>query len=204
MFANSEVFSHPTSRQQALGMDTRGTNALVDTRGNIIKYAKTGGMIDPQRYELKAGAILFRFASSRAKVTDAVTGGWWVTREEFEKMNNFADAKGIHVAVAARYLCCVPPEWSDMGQLLRAKVEQPLLAYRGLGNDVVAEANDGLGAVRMTAHNHIESRRLHQLYIPGLRKTAERTPEKVVPGALTLERQWLINEKDATRGWIYI
>ncbi|MBB3060261.1 hypothetical protein [Microbulbifer rhizosphaerae] len=204
MFVNSEEFNEPTSRQWAMGADTRPKNALVDGRGRVLAYSQTGGMISPARHELHRGTILYRFASGSAELSKAVTGGWWVAKAEFEQLTRFAQAHGVHVAMAARHLCCVPPEWSDMGLLMRVQVQDPLLAYRGLGNRVVVPKDDGYGAVRMEPHNNLASRRLHQLFIPGLQERADRTPERVLPGALLVERTWKLDSADTNRGWIYV
>lgn len=67
-----------------------------------------------------------------------------------------------------RLLCLVPPEWSDATVLVRARVTQALLAWRGLGNSVVTPMKGGKGMVKLPHQNDISSRRLHQLYIPGL------------------------------------
>ena len=105
--------------------------------------------------------------------------------------------------MAARVLCCVPPEWSDMGLLIRAKVDKPLLAFRGLGNSVSVEHPDGLANVNMQAHNNIAARRLHQLFVPGLEQHAIKTPAQAIPGALGLERIWKISKEQAIGGWIF-
>ena len=202
MFVNEAAFRDPKARNQALGIDTR-TAALVNAQGQTIAYAQTGGMVSPTRHPIQKGEILFRFAAGNTPLERAVTGGWWVSSREFDKLFNFAQHHDIHTAMAARMLCCVPPEWSDMGLLVRAKVNSPLLAYRGLGNHVSIKHKDG-GKVKMKAHNDTEARRLHQLFIPGLVDYAAKTPEQVIPGALTLERYWKITPKQANGGWIYI
>ncbi|MBU3056566.1 hypothetical protein [Pseudomonas indica] len=204
MFANDREFHRPTSRLWAMGVDTRAESAVTDTRGNVLLHAQTGGMISPQRYELPRNTQLYRFASGSAPIPRAITGGWWVAEPEFEKLTRFAQVHDLHVAMAARYLCCVPPEWSDMGLLMRVRVEKPLLAYRGLGNSVVVPKSDGLGHVRMEPNNDIAARRLHQLFIPGLQEYAAKTPEQVVPGALALERYWKLESADTQRGWFYL
>ncbi len=203
MFVNSREFDHPNSRQQAMGVDTRRA-ALYSAGGQALAHPQTGGMISPSRHELHTNDVLYRFASSESTLGRAVTGGWWVAREEFQQLSSFAQHNNLHIAMAARLLCCVPPEWSDMGLLLRAVVNQPLLAYRGLGNDVRVDHPDGLGAVHMQAHNHIASRRLYQLFIPGLVQYADKTPNQVLPGALTLEQEWRLDTEQARRGWLYI
>jgi len=202
MFVNENAFRKPQARMQALGKDTRGT-LLVNAKGRTIAHPQTGGMISPTRHSINRGITLYRFASGNTSLERAATGGWWVAQKEFEKMSNFAQQHDVHVAMAARMLCCVPPEWSDMGLLVRARVNSPILAFRGLGNDVSVKHKDG-GKVNMKAHNSTAARRLHQLFIPGLVEYAGRTPEQVIPGALTLERHWRISERQANAGWIYI
>tara|TARA_R110002167_G_scaffold209376_2_gene413296 strand:+ start:271 stop:894 length:624 start_codon:yes stop_codon:yes gene_type:complete len=203
MFVNSEAFTKTGSRQQAMGIDSRKA-LLTDQYGNAIAYPKTGGMISPQEHQLKSGTVIWRFASGHLDAQQAILGGWWVETGEFQKLCSFAQQKNIHVAMAARVLCCVPPEWSDMGLLMRARVEKPLLAYRGLGNSVSVDHPDGLAKVNMQPHNNIAARRLHQLFVPGLEKSANQTTDQVIPGALALERTWKISKEQANGGWIYI
>lgn len=204
MFANQSAFNNPLSRMQAMGKNTRPTAAFVSPQGKPLIYPQTGGMLNPQREEIRVGAVLYRFASSSAKLSDAVTGGWWVHKKEFEQICSFAQQKDITVPMAARMLCCVPPEWSDMGTLLRATAREPLLAYKGLGNNVSQATSDGLGNVNMTAHNHIAALRLYQLFIPGLNEAAQATADRVLPGALLVERHWSFTKEQANRGWLYV
>lgn len=204
MFVNKTVFQNPKSRMQALGMDTRPQKAVVNGLGQPLFYTQTGGMINPQRWELKPGEILYRFVARKTQPDRAVTGDWWVDKTAFAKMERFAQFHAISIAMAARMLCCVPPEWSDMGKLIRVHVGEPLLAYRGLGNNVSIDKNDGLGPVRMTAHNDLASRRLYQLFIPGLSDYAKKTSDRVLAGALVLEQIFEIREQDVNKGWLYL
>jgi hypothetical protein len=204
MFANQAAFNDPKSRMQALGQNTKPEMAVVDSRLKPLFYMQTGGMIHPQRDEIKPGAILYRFANAKDGVQRAMTGGWWVHAKEFATIESFAMQKRVSVSMAARILCCVPPEWSDMTLLVRARVSEPLLAYKGLGNNVNTPAPDNLAPVKMTAHNDIAARRLHQLYIPGLYDYAKKTPQQVMPGAMVLEQHWEFSKEEAKKGWIYI
>lgn len=204
MFANQIAFDNPLSRMQALGKNTRPSAAIVSTSGKPLIYPQTGGMINPQREEIRKGAVLYRFAGGSAKLTDAVTGGWWVHKKEFEQISNYAEQKKVTIPMAARMLCCVPPEWSDMGILVRVTAQEPLLAYKGLGNNVSQPTKDGLGNVNMIAHNHIAALRLYQLFIPGLADVAKVTADRVFPGALLLERHWKFTKEEANRGWLYV
>ncbi|HRH77583.1 MAG TPA: hypothetical protein PK129_09585 [Cellvibrionaceae bacterium] len=204
MFANQAAFNDPKSRMQALGQNTRPEGAVVDSRLKPLFYMQTGGMINPQRDEIMPGAILYRFSAAKDGIQRGMTGGWWMHAKEFSIVENFATHNRVGVSMAARILCCVPPEWSDMTLLLRARVREPLLAYKGLGNHVNTTAPDNLARVKMTAHNDIAARRLHQLYIPGLYDYAQKTPQQVMPGALVLEQHWEFTKEEAKKGWVYI
>lgn len=204
MFVNEREFKKPESRQWAMGVDTRPSSAIVDTKGKVLVRPQTGGMISPMRYEIKPGTVLYRFAAKSTPLNKAITGGWWVEQREFARLESFAQAKGVHVAMASRVLCAVPPEWSDMGLLLKVKVKEPLLAFRGLGNNVVVPKNDGLGDVKMKVDNNNSARRLHQLFVPGLAEFAAKTPHQVMPGALSLENHWKLDTNETRRGWLYV
>ena len=85
-----------------------------------------------------------------------------------------------------------------MGRLVKVRTAGPLLAWRGLGNSVVVAKSDGLGAVVLPEQNEIASRRVHQLFIPGMN----------LPGAarraFSIEADWVLDPQDAKRGWIYL
>ena len=195
MFANQRAFDDPASYRMATGVDLRQKNAIIDTQGNILIHAQTGGMIHPQRHELQPGAKVFRFGGKGASAQSAAKGGWWVEKAEFETMLSFANTHGLSIGMAARLLCLVPPEWSDMSLLVRCGVRSPLLAWRGLGNSVVTPRAGG-GLVDLPHHNEIAARRLHQLFIPGLADIAR--------DALAIEASYVLDPKESLQGWIYI
>jgi len=195
-FANQAEFDQPSSRMMAMGMDLRPERAIVDEKGAVLVHAQTGGMLNPARHMLNAGVAIFRFGAGSAPPARVAGGAWWIERPEFEKLLAFGNTHGIAVPVATRLLALVPPEWSDMGLLVRARVRRPLLAWRGLGNSVVVPKTDGLGNVNLPHANEIAARRLHQLFIPGLSR----------PGidALTIEGTWKFTPEEAKRGWLYL
>jgi hypothetical protein len=195
-FANSQHFAGFKPHALASGVDLNPDNALVDPQGRVIGYVSTGGILGPVRHELPAGSIIFRFGSSRVQPPDLLRGAWWIERASFEKLLSFANTHGISIGLSVRLLCLVPPEWSDLGRLVRARVARPLLCYRGLGNSVVVRKSDGLGSVRLPHANDIAARRTHQLFIPGL--------DQVGPSSLTLEEGWTFDPKKADQGWIYL
>lgn len=208
-FANASAFQDPRSRLQALGADLSGQRALVDAQGQVVAYARTGGMLSPARCELPLRQTLYRFGGGAAPARDVATGGWWLHRNEFEQLVRFANGHGIYLGLAMRMLCLVPPEWSDAGQLIRARVVRPLLAWRGLANTVVTPmTNAGAlpaagraatgGMVRMPHQNEIASRRLHQLFIPGLRELSPDNP------ALSVEQAFRLDPRQAQQGFLYL
>lgn len=195
-FANIADFERPASRLMAMGHDLRQQKAIVDVKGNVLAYAQTGGILNPSRHVLSAGDIIFRFGGAGAPVQKVATGSWWIERSQFEKLIAFSNTHGVAVPVATRLLALVPPEWSDMGLLVRARVRRALLAWRGLGNSVVVPKKDGLGNVNLPHANEIGARRLLQLFVPGLS----------TPGidALTIEGSWTFTPGQARDGWLYL
>lgn len=166
-FANRAAFEQAKSRMTAIGTDLSPARALVDANGNVLAHARTGGMLDPERHVVNAGSTIYRFGGSRTP-RDIAKGGWWIEKREFNLLVNFAISNDIYVGLAMRILCLVPPEWNDATVLVRARVEQDLLAWRGLGNSVVTPRKGCKGFVRLPHQNEIAARRVHQLYIPGL------------------------------------
>jgi len=202
-FANAAQFAGSRPFETASGASPN--SAIVDPQGRVIGHVMTGGIIAPKRYELAAGTVLFRFGAHDAAPMDIAPGGWWLDKLSFEKLLSFANAHEISLGMAARILCLVPPEWSDLGTLVRASTRRPLLAYRGLGNSVVVPMKDGLGTVRLPHQNDIAARRLHQLYIPGLAAMdpiSGRTQLRA--DIITVERSWSMDTKAAVRGFLYL
>ena len=197
-FANRAAFDDPKSRMLALGTDLSAARAIVDQHGNVLAYASTGGMISPQRHELNPGSTIYRFGGNGRSPREVATGGWWIERREFEQLLNFANTHGIFIGLAMRLLCLVPPEWSDASLLIRARVARTLLAWRGLANSVVTPMRDGGGVVRMPHQNDISARRVHQLFIPGLRDL-----KSLEPG-ISVEHVFHLDPSEGARGFLYL
>lgn len=195
-FANLSHFEDHSSRLMATGTDLRASKAIVDPKGAVLAYAKTGGMISPERFELGEGEIIYRFGSADAEPSRIAKGGWWIQRTQFEKLFAFAQVHDLNIGMAARLLCLVPPEWSDLGTLIRARLRRPLLAWRGLGDSVVVKKTDGLGPVKLPHQNEIAARRVYQLFIPGLAELGDR--------ALQVTQDWKIDKAAAKQGWLYL
>jgi hypothetical protein len=197
-FANSAAFNDPRSRMLAMGADLSEAKAIVDPHGHVLAYARTGGMIEPRRFELNPKSTIYRFGSRGSSPRDVAMGGWWIEKGEFEKLVKFASAYDIFVGLAMRLLCLVPPEWSDASVLVRARVARSLLAWRGLGNSVVIRKQAGGGVVRMPHQNEIAARRVHQLFIPGLRDLNGLDP------AVSVENVYHLSPGESAQGFLYL
>jgi hypothetical protein len=196
-FFNQAAFNDPRSRQMAMGVDLRPGKAITDAKGRVLIYVQTGGMINPSRYELNPGTIVYRFGTARARAEGVAKGGWWVEKPEFEKLFGFAQAWNVAIGMAMRALCLVPPEWSDATLLVRARVMDPLLAWRGLANSVVTPATASGPVVRMPHQNDISERRLHQLFVPGLAALPQ------TGQGLRVEQEYPLDAGESLRGFIY-
>ena len=206
-FVNQVAFDDRASRQLALGTDLNPRTAMVDAQGNILLYAQTGGMLTPQREELHSGTTLYRFASGSGDALGAMSGGWWLEQRAFERIERFGQVHDITVPMAARILCGVPPEWQDMGLLVRVRLMEELLAWRGLANTVVTPHRDGGPKVVMLHQNALAERQLHQLYIPGLttkQPNGRFADSGLAKRAFNFESEWRFTKAEAMRGWLYV
>ena len=197
MFANQGAFDDQSSYRMALGQNLDPNKAVTGSNGQVLFYMQTGGMISPAKAELEAGTVLHRFAAASAGAVGAMHGGWWVERAEFDRIMRFAQVHGISDPMAARILCGVPPEWSDMGTMIRVRLSKPLLAWRGLANSVMVPYPKGGPQVTMLHQNALAERRLHQLFVPGL------GGPKAIASPFTFEGEWRFSAAEAMRGWIY-
>lgn len=197
-FANQSAFDDQNSYRQAIGENLDPNAAFKDPSGNILFRVQTGGMISPVKAELTQGTTLFRFAAGSAGGPGAMKGGWWVAKPEFDRIVRFAQVHEISDPLAARILLGVPPEWSDMGVLIRVRVIDPLLAWRGLANSVVVPYPGGGPQVRMLHQNANAERRTHQLFIPGLSRPG------LPKSPFAFESEWRFTAAEAKRGWLYV
>src|SRR5262252_4451413 len=129
-FVNQAAFNDPRSYQMAMGVDLRTSSAITGPTGRVLIHAQTGGMVNPTRCELQPGAIVLRFGNASARAEGVAKGGWWLEKPEFDKLFAFAQVWDIAIGMAMRALCLVPPEWSEATLLIRARVTEPLLAWR--------------------------------------------------------------------------
>ncbi len=196
-YANQEQFDDPQTRLNATGYDP----AIVNEPGLLAAW--NGGLHSPVQWSLSPGTVIYRFGSTRKSVQWVAGGEWWVARKEFEILMRFAQEHDISVALAARILLCVQPEWNTLDLLVRCIVRVPLEALKGLAQPSVSVPGDGLGAFELPARNDIAARRVHQLFIPGLPELAEHTKRAGIPPGLVVTQSWKIPEGASMRGLIY-
>jgi hypothetical protein len=201
IFLNQAAFDDPASFELAVGQDLRDKTAFTDASGNVLFRAQTGGIIAPERAEIEVGEILHRFADSSKDALGVMAGSWWVQRAEFDRILRFAQLNDLSDPMAARILLGVPPEWGDMGIMVRVRVQQPILAWRGLANSVIVPHRDGGPLVEMLHQNANAERRLKQLCIPGLAGAAD---QSLARQAFQFEGEWRFSKGDAMRGWLYV
>lgn len=206
-FANQAAFDDSSSRQLAMGVDLCPAKALTNAHGNILLYAQTGGMIAPQHYEIMPGSTLFRFASGSGDPLRAIAGAWWLAAAEFDRVQRFAQVHTISDPLAARILCGVPPEWQDLGLLVRVRTVKRLLAWRGLANTVITPYPKGGPQVVMLHQNAIAERRLFQMYVPGLSTrlaSGHFGDSGLAKASMIYENNWRFSKADGLRGWLYV
>ena len=197
-FANRDAFEDPRNRLRAMGTNMSAARAIVDHAGNVVARPSTGGMLVVSRIELHPGTTLYRFGGSQVPPLEVAKGEWWIAKSEFERLVSFANSNDICVGLAMRLLCLVPPEWTDAGWLVRARVARSVLAWRGLGNSVVTPMTKGGGTVNMPHQNAISERRLHQLFVPGLRDVEPHNP------AITVQQVFRLDPAEGSRGFLYL
>jgi hypothetical protein len=200
---NEQDFANPISHRLAIG-DTPGLAQIwLDPRGRETHTVATGGMVDPVRYEIEAGATLYRFASYADGAEAAMRGGWWIERQQLDQLIRYGELNGKTLGYAVRLLCCVPPEWGvALNFLIRVKARSLLAAWRGLANTAVAPgkpptgaspAGSGMATV-ISARNDIAALRVPQLFIPGTRN------EGAAQALFIFEGQW---QTEGPKDWIF-
>src|SRR5947208_2542684 len=135
-------FAYPTSLLAAMGHSTRPEEQIwLDPSGRTSLAPRTGGMIQPVRYDIKEGSVLYRFGSQLGTPAQTMSGGWWIERRELDQLIRFGELNERTLGYAVRLLCCVPPEWgAALNLLVAVRTRGPLAAWRGLANS--ARASD--------------------------------------------------------------
>ncbi|HUB13544.1 MAG TPA: hypothetical protein VMB34_16470 [Acetobacteraceae bacterium] len=200
---NEQDFADPISRRLARGESLSDDAQLwLDQYGSTRIPILNGGIIDPERHDIKEGTRLYRFASVSDGVEGALRGGWWLQRRELDHLIRYAQVNDRTLAYAVRLLCCVPPEWgSALNFLVAVTARAEIAAWRGLANSAFARFEPGAGmskvaagVTRITARNEDSDLRVPQLFIPGTRRSGG-------PGAMfSYQGQWQI---EGAIDWVF-
>ena len=108
----------------------------LDPYGRETSPIINGGIIDPHRYDIAEGTILYRFASITDGAEQAMRGSWWLERPELDQLIRYGQMNSKTLGYAVRLLCCVPPEWGSALNLL-CESELPAPSPRGAGWQIV-------------------------------------------------------------------
>lgn len=150
---NHFCFSQKHWRMIANGIDIEAWFADGQVKNN-------GGIFNPQPDDVALKHRLYRLASSQSSEVAQKAGGWWISYEDFRKIQQFAQQHGYRFDHAARLFLALPYEWSRLDRLVTAYVVRPLRAYFGKGK-TANSAKDGKFIPNQ--HNAVK-----QMYIPGL------------------------------------
>ena len=217
-FLNQAAFDDQRSYLQATGQDLDAKTAFTDASGNILFRAQTGGIISPERAVIEEGAILHRFADSWKDALGAMAGGWWIERHEFDRILRFAQINELTDPMAARILLGVPPEWGDMGIMVRVRVRRPILAWRrpcqyghrpaprrwSQGGDAPPERQCGTPD-QAAFHPRNSGRTDHIQPVPfTVGNSRLMRDNSLAREAFQFEGEWRFSKAEAMRGWLYV
>lgn len=199
VFRNQNWFDDD-SYKAAQGYGPDKPKAFIGGYGGTALRPRSGGILSPKRVEIPVGPKLFRFGRRAAGWKGVAAGRWWLDRPALDHLLGFSSHEKVSLIMAARMLCLVPPEWSDLSLLVRARVDEPLLAWGGAANSVVLPPIDVGGprvSARMADANDFPARRLYQLFIPGL-------DNPQVQPALAVEEEFPLHPVAGERGLLLV
>ncbi len=126
------------------------------------------GISSPLKVKLPAGHFYFRFVNEAhsSKANQYVAGPWWFEFEQFHKIERFAKQHGYSLGYSARLHAAILYDWSEIKGLIRARLSNPLLAWRGPGKQIRSKVRDPRDQKKMTPMQSVHQ--VYQLYIPGL------------------------------------
>jgi hypothetical protein len=175
-FANQNAFDDPGHKVIAQGYSFHPkTTIWLDPNGREQALTQSGGMINPERCELRAGTTLYKYTDQAQSADIYLSSGWWFARRQLDHIIAFAQQEGVPEGYAVRLLGCVPPEWGSLLDLVvGVSLSTDLLAFRGLAKSAVGR--DAHGRTAIEAQNENPNLRLPQLYVPGLRDARTNRP----------------------------
>ncbi|OED37540.1 hypothetical protein AB833_23165 [Chromatiales bacterium (ex Bugula neritina AB1)] len=133
-------------RDEVFGNGTNGyyLKYLIDSDNAAMN---TGGIFNPRETTLPKNLVYWRFISTsvhnRFGAEAGLQGMWWVTDEDFKQLLHHAVQTDAPLAEVAAKALCIPPEWGDMGYVIRAVLNVHLKAWFGQGKPATAGISVG-------------------------------------------------------------
>jgi hypothetical protein len=126
------------------------------------------GISAPRKVKLPAGHFYYRFVNEAhaSKASQYVAGPWWFEFDQFHRIERFAKQHGYSLGYSARLHAAILYEWSEIKGLVRARLTQPVLAWKGSGKQIRTKVRDPRDQKTMTPMQSIHQ--VYQLCIPGL------------------------------------
>lgn len=145
-------------------------------------YLPASRGLSPHQYELAPGTVLYRFIDlNKGPSIRQADGPWWFEYQYFQNIKHFGQRYGYTMGYTARLFAAIFYEWSEVNAYVRARVQVPLLAWKGKGKQVEVQGRDPRDVV--TPHGFLTETtprltpvmtpmqgpwEVLQLYIPGL------------------------------------
>jgi hypothetical protein len=140
-------------------------NAHLLASSRVAAYK---GMSIVRPYDLQTGQILYRFIDVTRCPGPRVgaDGPWWFEFEAFQQIKHFGLRNHYSLDYSARLHAAILYEWSEVTGVVRARLIQPLQAWKGRGKQVPSEGRDPCDLPTMTPmQGHQE---VYQLFVPGI------------------------------------
>lgn len=178
---NQDWFERPESRLLASGGSPgNSTSEVVSPDGEVLLRITNGGIVSPRAVTVPAGTRIVRLAGSGLPHI-ALAGCWWLRWDQYKRVEQVADLRGLSMPVALRLLACVPPEWNEMTVVVQARLKVPLLAWSGVSAPVIRR-NPQIGVNEILSGVDESGIMIEQLYIPGLTSPDIRHDSLMVEG----------------------
>jgi hypothetical protein len=121
-----------------------------------------------RQHDLQAGQVLYRFIDVTRCPGPRVgaDGPWWIEFEAFQQIKHFGLRNGYSLDYSARLHAAILYEWSEVTGVVRAKLTQPLQAWKGRGKQVESKGRDARDLPKMTPMQGFLE--IYQLFLPGI------------------------------------
>ena len=160
-----------------------------------IPEVASRGLRTPRVVTLWPGQILFRFASTSQPNTHWAAGPWWMHEQDYRRIIAVHDAgqnkhkgQGLTLGFLGRAAMAVQPSWSRTDVVVKAVVQQEILAFAGAGRTQYREQLPNGMFLTLAGWPDVE-----QLFIPNIGDRNGRTA--VGRQALLVTKQKVISSQ---------